>query len=170
MYGLPQVGIIAQELLAQRLKGHSYIQSKSTPGLWMHEWCPITFSLLINNFGATCIREDHAQHLLQTVQKYYTCLFEKEGERYCRLTIKWDYANQKVHLSKPPYVMNALKHFQHPPPIVLQDQRTHTSKRHMARKYHMPIYPTTPHPLIKQERNLFRRSWGYFFILRELLI
>ncbi len=122
-------------LLAQRLKGHSYTQSKTAPGLWMHEWRPITFSLVVDNFGVKCIGEDHAQQLFQMVQKYYTCLFEKEGERYCGLTIKWDYAGQKVHLSKPSYVMNALKHFQHPPPIVLQDQRTHASIRHMAQKY-----------------------------------
>jgi hypothetical protein len=37
MYGLLQVGIIAQELLAKRLKKHSYNQSKTTPGLWTHE-------------------------------------------------------------------------------------------------------------------------------------
>ncbi len=38
MYGLPQAGIIAQELLAKRLKEHGYSQSKTMPGLWKHEW------------------------------------------------------------------------------------------------------------------------------------
>jgi hypothetical protein len=38
MYGLPQVGIIAQELLAERLQEHDYSQSKTTPGLWTHKW------------------------------------------------------------------------------------------------------------------------------------
>ncbi len=33
MYGLPQAGIIAQELLAKRLKEHGYSQSETTPGL-----------------------------------------------------------------------------------------------------------------------------------------
>ena len=37
MYGLPQAGIIAQELLAKRLKEHGYSQSETTPGLWTHE-------------------------------------------------------------------------------------------------------------------------------------
>jgi hypothetical protein len=98
MYGLPQVGIIAQELLAKRLKEHGYNQSKTTPGLWTHEWHPITFSFVVNNFGVKYIREEHARHLLQMAQKYYTCLFKKEGERYCGLTIKWDYVGKKVHL------------------------------------------------------------------------
>jgi hypothetical protein len=88
MCGLLQAGIIAQELLAKRLKEHGYTQSKTMPGLWMHEWHPITFSLVVGNYGVKYIGEEHAQHLLQTVQKYYKCLFEKEGERYCGLTIK----------------------------------------------------------------------------------
>jgi hypothetical protein len=81
MYGLQQAGIIMQELLAKRLKKHGYTQSKTTPGLWTHEWCPITFSLVVDNFRVKYIGEEHAHHLLQTVQKYYTCSFKKEGER-----------------------------------------------------------------------------------------
>jgi hypothetical protein len=86
-----------------------------------HEWQPITFSLVVDDFGVKYIEEEHAQNLLQMVQKYYTCLFEKEGERYCGLTIKWDYVGKKVHLSMPSCVEKALQHFQHPPPIVAQD-------------------------------------------------
>ena len=88
MYGLPQAGIIMQELLAKRLKEHGYSQSKTMPELWTHEWLPITFSLVVDNFGVKYIREEHTQHLRQAVQKCYTSLFKKEGERYCRLTIK----------------------------------------------------------------------------------
>ncbi len=87
MYGLPQAGIIAQELLAKRLKEHGYTQSETTPGLRTHEWHPITFFLVVDNFRVKYTGEEYAQHLLQTVQKYYMCSFEKEGERYCRLTI-----------------------------------------------------------------------------------
>ena len=71
MYGLPQAGIIAQELLAKRLKEHGYSQSETTPGLRKHEWRPITFSLVVNDFGVKYVGEEHAQHLLQTIQKYY---------------------------------------------------------------------------------------------------
>jgi hypothetical protein len=64
MYGLPQAGIIAQEQLAKRLKEHSYNQSKTMPGLWTHEWHPITFSFIIKNFGVKYIGEEHAQNLI----------------------------------------------------------------------------------------------------------
>jgi hypothetical protein len=43
MYGLPQAGIIAKELLADRLKQHGYTQSKTMPGLWSHKMRPIHF-------------------------------------------------------------------------------------------------------------------------------
>jgi hypothetical protein len=79
MYGLPQAGIIAQELLAKRLKEHGYSQSKTTPGLWTHEWQPIRFSIVVNNFGVKYVGKEHVQHLLQTVQKYCKCSFETEG-------------------------------------------------------------------------------------------
>jgi hypothetical protein len=116
MYGLPQAGIIAQELLAKRLKEHGYSQSETTPGLWKHEWRPIMFSLVVDDFGVKYVGEEHAQHLLKTIQKYYQCSVEKEGERYCGLTIKWDYPNKKVHISMPKCIENGLKRFQHPPP------------------------------------------------------
>ena len=38
MYGLPQAGIIAQELLEERLLKAGYRQSKVTPGYWKHDW------------------------------------------------------------------------------------------------------------------------------------
>jgi hypothetical protein len=58
MYGLPQAGIIAQELLAKRLKENGYSQSKTTPGLWKHEWRPVRFSLVVDNFGVKYIGKE----------------------------------------------------------------------------------------------------------------
>jgi len=115
MYGLPQAGIIAQELLTKRLKEHGYSQSETTPGLWKHEWHPIIFSLVIDDFGVKYVGEEHTQHLLKTIQKYYQCSVGKEGEQYCGLTIRWDYPHKKVHISMPKYIENGLKCFQHPP-------------------------------------------------------
>jgi len=73
MYGLPQAGIIAQQLLEERLEKDGYRQSKITPGLWTHDTRPISFSLVIDDFGVKYVGEENAQHLLDTVQKYYRC-------------------------------------------------------------------------------------------------
>jgi hypothetical protein len=80
MYGLPQAGIIAQQLLKKRLKAHGYHQSTITPGLWKHDTRPISFSLVVDNFGVKYVGEENAQHLLDTVQKYYEYSCNWEGE------------------------------------------------------------------------------------------
>ena len=57
MYGLPQSGILAQELLEQRLNDKGYWQSKHTPGLWTHEWRPICFLLVVDDFGVKYVEK-----------------------------------------------------------------------------------------------------------------
>ena len=55
MYGLPQAGIIAQELLATRLGKHGYYQSKIVNGLWKHKTRPICFCLVVDDFAVKYI-------------------------------------------------------------------------------------------------------------------
>jgi hypothetical protein len=112
----PKQGSSCRNSWPKRLKKHGYSQSKTTPGLWKHKWRPIIFFLIVNNFGVKYVGKEHAQHLLQMVQKYYKCSLEEEGGQYCGLTIKWDYPRKKVHLSMLLYAKNGLKQFQHPPP------------------------------------------------------
>jgi hypothetical protein len=88
IYGLLQAGIIAQLLLEERLAKHGYHQSTTTPGLWKHDTRPISFSLVVDDFGVKYVGEKHAQHLFDTVRQYYKCSCDWAGERYCGLTIK----------------------------------------------------------------------------------
>ncbi len=121
----------------------------------------------MDNFGVKYIGEEHAQHLLQTVQKYYKCSFEPEGERYCRLTIKWDYPGKKVHILMPIYLENALKQFQHLPRSCHRTNCSHTSKNNMGQKSNMQSHPTTPPHSIRPGRNLSKKSLAYSCSLRE---
>jgi hypothetical protein len=111
MYGLPQSGILAQELLEKRLAAKGYHQSKITPGYWTHEWRPISFSLVVDDFGVKYVGEEHAQHLLDSIQEHYKCKAEWDGGRYLGLTLDWDYEKREVHLSMPGYVHEALTRF-----------------------------------------------------------
>jgi hypothetical protein len=132
------------------------------PRLWTHEWHPITFSLIIDNFGVKYIRELHAQHLLQMVQKYNTCSFEKERERYCGLTIKWDYVRKKVHLLMPSYIEKALKRFHHPPPIVPQDQPHQHVKKLYGEKIQLANPLNTSPTLDKAGKKFIQEVTGVF--------
>jgi hypothetical protein len=87
MYGLPQAGSLPSNYSKKHLKAHNYRQSTITPGLWTHDTRPISFSLIVDAFRVKYVGEENAQHLLDTVQKYYKCSCEWEGEQYCGLTI-----------------------------------------------------------------------------------
>jgi hypothetical protein len=79
MYGLPQAGIIAQELLEERLLKAGYRQSKITPGYWKHDWRPISFTLVVDNFGVKYIGKEHVRHLIQTLKEHYEIEEDWEG-------------------------------------------------------------------------------------------
>jgi hypothetical protein len=51
VWGLPQAGILANKLLCKQLKRHGYHECVNTPGLWRHATRPVTFSLVIDDFG-----------------------------------------------------------------------------------------------------------------------
>ena len=116
MCGLPQAGIIAQQLLETRLATHGYHQSTTTPGLWQHNMHPICFTLVVNNFGVKYVNKANAEHLLNAIQKYYKFLSNRDAKRYCGLTFNWDYEGRKVHSSMPNYLAKVLHRFQHLPP------------------------------------------------------
>jgi hypothetical protein len=67
MYGLPQAGIIVNQLLTKRLQPHGYYQCRHTPGLWRHLWRPILFSLVVYDFGISYVGKQHADHLIQVI-------------------------------------------------------------------------------------------------------
>ncbi len=75
MYGLPQSGLLANELLEKRLNKHGYQQSNLVPGLWKHDTQLIQFTLVVDNFEVKYIGEEHAHHLKNTLKEHYklTC-------------------------------------------------------------------------------------------------
>jgi hypothetical protein len=94
MYGLPQAGIIAQEFLEEPLQKAGYIQSRITPGYWTHDWRPISFTLVVDNFGVKYIDDTHVHYLIKTLKADYKIDEDWEGTRYLGLAIDWDYTKQ----------------------------------------------------------------------------
>jgi len=72
MYGLLQASHIANDKLIPILKAAGYHQAEHTPGLFTHEWHPIAFSLVVDDFGIKYIGKEHAQHLLSTLEEHDT--------------------------------------------------------------------------------------------------
>ena len=116
MYGLPQAGRLANELLAKRLDKEGYYQCQYTPGLWRHKWRPITFSLVVDDFGIKTVGLSHAKHLKNALEKHYEVTTDWKGNLFCGIKLTWDYKNRTVDLSMPDYIPKALTRFQHKPP------------------------------------------------------
>jgi hypothetical protein len=113
----PQAGIIvANQKLTKHLAKYGYTPTNHTTGLWKYKQCPITFSLVVNNFGVKYIGKAHVQYLLDAIGDLYSSTTDWEGTLYCGITLRWNYAQRTVDISMPGYVEAALHIFQHPNP------------------------------------------------------
>ena len=72
MYGLPQAGLLANELLEKRLNKRGYGKGKLVPGLWKNDWRPVKFTLVVDDFGFKYFVEEHALHLKHIIEENYT--------------------------------------------------------------------------------------------------
>jgi hypothetical protein len=62
MYGLPQAGILTNELLQHNLTKDGYRPKTHTYGLWTHDTRPISFSLVVDDFGVKYVGREHSEH------------------------------------------------------------------------------------------------------------
>ena len=65
MYGIPEAGILANDLLRARLKKHGYIEATHTPGYWKHIWKPISWTLIVDDFRFKYTNKRHVDKLLK---------------------------------------------------------------------------------------------------------
>jgi hypothetical protein len=63
MYRLPHSGILTNELLQHNLAKDGYRPTQHTHGLWKHDNRPISFSLVVDDFGVKYVGREHAEHL-----------------------------------------------------------------------------------------------------------
>ena len=166
MYGLSQAGILAQQLVEERLGKEGYFQSKSTSGLWSHEWRPVQLSLVVDDFGVKNIGKEHAEHLVGVIKKNYEMTTDREGERYCGLTLEYDYVKRDVHLFMPGHIDNALHPFNHMRPKQLQNQPHKHVPPTMKQKYNMQNLKTNP-PLNNDDKASIQQVTGVFFCSLE---
>jgi hypothetical protein len=109
MYGFPQSGILANELLQRNLANDGYRLTQHTHGLWTHDTRPISFSLVVDGFGVKYVGREHAEHLMECIKNNYNISSDWNGSAYCGLTLDRDYKNaQWTYLcqdtSRPPSI------------------------------------------------------------------
>ena len=116
MYSLPQAGLLANKLLEQRLMAQGFYQCQFTPGLWRHVWMPITFVVVVDDFGVKSEGKQNAKYLIDTLTNHYEISIDWAGKLFCGVSLNWNYANRWVDLAMPKYITKTLHHFQHAQP------------------------------------------------------
>ena len=96
-----------QESLHRNYLKKDYLRqdtSKATSQYWKHDWRPVSFTLVMNDFGVKYIRKEPVHLLIQTLKQHYKTKEDREGTKYLGITLDWDNKKQEVHLSIPGYV------------------------------------------------------------------
>ena len=57
---------------------------------WTHDWRPICFSLVVDNFGVKYVGEEYAAHLVSALKEKYEIEVDTEGEKYVGISLDWD--------------------------------------------------------------------------------
>jgi hypothetical protein len=110
VWGLLQAGILAN---CKRLAPHGYYECINPLGLWRHEWRPITFTLVVDDFGVKYVGKEHADHLIACIKAKYKLTKDWSGDLYCGINLKWDYIKQMLEISMPGYTKCQLLKYKH---------------------------------------------------------
>ena len=164
MYGLPAAGMLANRLLKERLKKDGYFELPHTPGLWKNDWRPITFSLVVDDFGIKYVGEQHFDHLIAAIKRDYTVEVDETGGLYCGISLDWNYAEGYVDISMPGYVLKQLTRYDHTQKrkaFTPYDPAPSDTARH--RKLFPP--PTTALPSTKKANGEYSKSLAVFCIM-----
>jgi hypothetical protein len=101
MYGLPQAGRLENNLLVTRLVPHGYRPCQHTHGLWRYDTKPVTFTLVVDDFGIKYSWKENADHLINALKENYKVAEDWAGKLYCGISLDWNYKNKTVDLSMP---------------------------------------------------------------------
>jgi hypothetical protein len=114
VWGLPQAGILANKRLRRKLAPFVYYKCVNTPGLWYHVLRPISFTLVLDDFGVKYVGKEHADHLIASIKSTYKKLTEDwMGSLYCRIRLEWDYVGRTVDISMLGYIKKKLQEYMH---------------------------------------------------------
>jgi hypothetical protein len=78
MYRLPQAGLIANERLVKYLATYGFHPTKHTHGLFTHESRPVSFCLVVDDFGVKYVGKEHAKHLVDALESLYDITTEND--------------------------------------------------------------------------------------------
>jgi hypothetical protein len=58
------------------------------PGLWKHATQPISFTLVVDNFGVKYMHQEDTEHLIKCIKEKYELTMDWDGNFYCGIFLK----------------------------------------------------------------------------------
>jgi hypothetical protein len=87
VYGMPQSGRLANNLLFKHLAPHEYNPVHHTHGLWKHAMRPIIITLVVDDFRTKHIGKEHTDHLINSLKQDYEVTEDWMGKLYCGIML-----------------------------------------------------------------------------------
>lgn len=120
---------------------------------------PVTFALIVDDFGMKVVGNKQGKHLIDTIKRYYPVVVDEKGEIFAGIHLKWNYdvSLPHVNLSMPGYIAKTLTKFQHPDPMKPQHApHKHTPIDYGAKVQHAVTDDSPPllHQQIKRVMNV----------------
>jgi hypothetical protein len=132
VWGLPQAGILVNKKLRRKLALFGYHECVDTPGLWKHESRPLTFTLVIDDFGVKYENKEDADHLIASIKSTYKLTKDWMGNLYCDISLDWDYVNRTVDISMPGYIKRNCRNITTCPQDACKHAHTHQNPRNLG--------------------------------------
>ena len=91
MYGIPQAGMLFNNHITKYLDTYGYSPTTHTLILWHQQIYPISFTLLVDDFGVKYFGWEHDKHLIAALTTLYLLTIDWEAKLYCGLTLNLYY-------------------------------------------------------------------------------
>ena len=161
IYGLAQSGALSHKQLETVIGKEGYYPSRFTPSLYLHKTRPISFTLVVDDFGVKYVNKEDALHLEKTLKDAYPMKSDWKGERYIGIDLNWDYEKRTLKTSMKDYVRKALIQFQHEAP----KKHYYAPSKYIPPKYGSTQQMTkidTTEPISKDQKLFLQQVTGKF--------
>ena len=111
MYGHPASGRLANADLVQHLAAHGYAQDDNVPCMFAHSKAPISFSLVVDDFGIKYTNDEDIADLVRVLKLKYQLRVDLTGSKYIGVRLDWDYTANTMVPSMPTYVAAGIARF-----------------------------------------------------------
>jgi hypothetical protein len=102
-----------QQMPLQKLAPFGYYKCVNIPGLWYHKMRPITFTLVVDDFGVKYVDKANVKHLIAIIKMLYMFTKDWTGDLYCGIKLGWDYEKRTIDILMPGYIQKKLQEYEH---------------------------------------------------------